>query len=118
MATALIRGGKRSDPPRENSRLRGGDVLVLEGESEGLNAVFTRTPLVHASGRDEVDKEEARDELRAIEAVVRPNSVLIGRSAGGLHLAQQFGVKLLAVSRSGARSPSAWAGSRCAPATC
>jgi di/tricarboxylate transporter len=50
-----------------------------------------------------VEKEEARDELRAIEAVVRPNSVLIGRSAGGLHLAQQFGVKLLAVSRSGAR---------------
>ncbi len=102
-ASALIRDGKRSDLPRGNSRLHAGDVLVLEGESEGLNAVFTRTPLVHAPGRKDVEKEEARDELRAIEAVVRPNSVLIGRSAGGLHLAQQFGVKLLAVSRSGAR---------------
>jgi di/tricarboxylate transporter len=102
-ATAFIREGKRTDRPRSDRRLRGGDVLVLEGEHEGLNAVFSRTPLVHAPGRNAVEKEAARDELRTIEAVVQPNSALIGRSAGGLQLAQQFGVKLLAVNRSDAR---------------
>jgi di/tricarboxylate transporter len=102
-ATALIRQGQRFERPRANRRLRGGDVLVLEGEHSGLNAVFTRTPLEHAPAPGDVGGGGARDEVRSIEAVVQRNSVLVGRSAGGLQLAEQFGVKLLAVSRSGAR---------------
>lgn len=102
-ATALIRQGQHFERPRANRRLRGGDVLVLEGEHSGLNAVFTRTPLEHAPAPGDVGGGGARDEVRSIEAVVQRNSVLVGRSAGGLQLAEQFGVKLLAVSRSGAR---------------
>ncbi len=102
-ATALIRDGRRSASPRANRKLRPGDTLVLEGAHESLNAVFSRTPLVHERQGKEVEKDEAREEMRSIEAVVQRESVLAGRSAARLQLQQQFGVNLLAVSRSGER---------------
>jgi di/tricarboxylate transporter len=102
-ATALIRERKRSANPRANRRLEPGDTLVLEGDQEALNAVFSRTPLVHEREGKEVEKDDAREEMRSIEAVVQSESVLVGRSAARVSLQQQFGVNLLAVSRSGAR---------------
>lgn len=102
-AAALIRDGKRIAAPRGNRKLAPGDRLVLEGDQEALNAVFSRTPLVHERQGKEVEKDEAREELRSVEAVVQAESVLVGRSAARVALQQQFGVSLLAVSRSGAR---------------
>lgn len=102
-AAALIHDGLRKAAPRDDRRLAGGDTLVLEGAHESLNAVFTRTPLAHARAGKEVEKDEAREEMRTIEAVIQAGSVLAGASAGRLHLQQQYGVNLLAVSRSGAR---------------
>ena len=102
-ATALARGTNRTQAPRPDRELQPGDILVLEGAQESLNAVFTRTPLVHVRAGKEVEKNEAREEMRSIEAVVQSGSVLAGRSAARLHLQQEFGVNLLAVSRSGAR---------------
>jgi di/tricarboxylate transporter len=99
----LIRNGKRIASPRGNRKLGPGDRLVLEGDQEGLNAVFSRTPLVHERDGKAVEKDEAREELRSIEAVVQAESVLVGRSAARVALQEQFGVSLLAVSRSGAR---------------
>ncbi len=101
--TALVSGGKRTARPRGNRRLKPGDTLVLEGAQEALNAVFSRTPLQHVRAGKEVEKDEPKEELRSIEAVVQSGSVLAGRSAARLQLQQQFGVNLLAVSRSGAR---------------
>ncbi len=102
-AIALIRDGKRSESPRASHKLKPGDTLVLEGAQEALNAVFSRTPLVHERTGKEVERDEAKDELRSIEAVVQRESVLVGRSAARLQLQEQFGVNLLAVSRSGAQ---------------
>ncbi|HEX4196093.1 MAG TPA: SLC13 family permease [Caulobacteraceae bacterium] len=102
-ATALIRDRKRSANPRGNRRLQPGDTLVLEGDQEALNAVFSRTPLVHEREGKAVDKDDAREEMRSVEAVVQSESVLVGRSAARVSMQQQFGVSLLAVSRSGAR---------------
>ena len=102
-ATLLIRGGRSTPDPRPARRLRAGDQLVLEGPQEALTAVFARTPLLHARAGKEVEKNEPREEMRSIEAVIQKDSVLIGRSAGRLQLQQQFGVNLLAVGRNGER---------------
>jgi di/tricarboxylate transporter len=102
-ATALVRDGQSSAAPRASARLRAGDTLVLEGPQASLNAVFTRTPLVHARAGKEVEKDEPKEERRAMEAVVQRSSVLVGRSAERLQLEQQYGVNLLAVGRSGER---------------
>jgi di/tricarboxylate transporter len=102
-ATAVIRGSRRSANPRPRRRLKPGDRLVLEGDQEGLNAVFARTPLTHVRADKVAEKDEAREETRSIEAVVQRHSVLAGRSAGRVQLLEHYGVNLLAVGRAGAQ---------------
>lgn len=43
------------------------------------------------------------EEVRLVEAVVRPGSMLSGRSAGGLRLREQYQINLLGVAREGLR---------------
>ena len=50
-----------------------------------------------------MEKGEATEEMRSVEAVVRRNSVLRGQSAMRLALKEQYGVNLLAVGRGGER---------------
>ncbi len=102
-ATALLRDGKRIDAPRANHKLKPGDTLVLEGTQERLAQVFSRTSLVHTRAEDKPEKAAHSEEVRSIEAVVQRDFVLIGRSAARVQLREQFGVNLMAVSRSGAR---------------
>ena len=102
-ASAFIRDGRRTDQPHANRRLMAGDILVLEGPQDRLNAVFSRTPLVHARDGKKIEKDEPKEETRSIEAVIQSGSILVGRTAGRLQLQPQFGVNLLAVSRNGTR---------------
>jgi di/tricarboxylate transporter len=102
-AVALVRDGKRFASPHGNRRLRAGDRLILEGPQESLNAVFSCSPLKHEREGKPMEKDDAREEVRSIEAVIQRNSVLVGGTAGRLQLQEQFGVNLLAISRGGAR---------------
>lgn len=101
--TAVLRDGQQRQAPFPDARLGAGDTLVLEGEQEGLANVFARTPLEPAAAARPAPKDQASDEIRSIEAVIEIGSVLVGRSAAGLRLRDQFGINLLAVSRSGQR---------------
>ncbi len=101
-ATALVYKS-RARQPRPGARLRPGDTLVLEGDQEGLDRILARTPLVAARHGKEVDKSEAREEMRSVEAVVQSRSVLVGASAQRLRMQQRFGVNILAVGRAGER---------------
>ncbi|MBV9994756.1 MAG: SLC13 family permease [Caulobacteraceae bacterium] len=101
--TALARGRRTVQAPGPRQRLRAGDILVIEGPQEALNAVFSRTPLIHTRAGKAAPTEDGREETRQIEAVIQPKSALAGRSAARMQLSAQFGVNLLAVSRSGAR---------------
>ena len=104
----LLRAGQRRQserrrPPEADQRLRPGDTLVLEGDQEALDRVSSRTPLVSARARHEVEKDEPSEEMRSVEAVVQPRSVLVGRSAQRVRLQDEYGVNLLAVGRASAR---------------
>jgi di/tricarboxylate transporter len=101
-ATALVYKS-RSRQPRPSARLKPGDTLVLEGDQESLDRILARTPLVAARHGKEVDKSEAKEEMRSVEAVVQSRSVLVGASAQRLRMQQRFGVNILAVSRAGER---------------
>jgi di/tricarboxylate transporter len=80
-----------------------GAVLVLEGDDEALARVFGRLPLLPVRHTKEVEKDEPKEEIRSIEAVVQPESALIGQSAQRARLQEQYGVKLLAVGRASER---------------
>jgi di/tricarboxylate transporter len=101
--TTLVRGGGRFPNPRRNRRLMPGDTLLLEGPQEGLKLVFTHTPLKHVRAEAPVEKKSKNEEVRSIEGVIQRDSALVGRSAARVQLQEQFGVNLLAVSRSGAK---------------
>ncbi|HVI31139.1 SLC13 family permease [Phenylobacterium sp.] len=101
---ALRRGGKRRSAPHPNSRLQPGDVLLLEGEQQALDGLIQRAKLKLTRSDRPVAMEEPTEEVRVVEAVISPDSLLVGRSAKQEDLYGQHGVNLLAVSRAGYRT--------------
>ncbi len=99
--TALVRDGKRG-ARHANTKLHPEDVLILEGAPDALERVIASDGLA-LEGQHRAPPEGASGDVGVIEAVVARDSGLIGRTAGRLGLHEQFGVNLIAVSRSGAR---------------
>ena len=99
--TGLIgpNGNRRAVDPA--TKVIPGMILLLKGEEEALGALFQQLPLAQARDNAPVETEDPSEELRSVEAVVEPRSLLIGMSAGMLYLQRTFGAKLLAVSRQG-----------------
>lgn len=79
-----------------------GEVLVLEGSDEELGQLFGRLPLKQARSEEKLETRE-KEEVRSVEAVIQPDSPLIGLSAQRARLQEEHGVKLLAVGRSSQR---------------
>lgn len=100
---ALLRDGKRLSSPHLNIRLRPGDRLLVEGDQQALESMIARARLKLTRSDRPIAKEEPTEEIRVVEAVVNPDSSLIGESAQRLALHSEHGVNLLAVSRSGYR---------------
>ena len=86
-------------PAMPETPLVAGQTLQLSGDDDALGRLFTRLPLRPAREDHPDDAASDRDELRSIEAVVQPDSVLIGQSAARAQLQDRYGVKLLAVGR-------------------
>ena len=101
--SALITVRQRRSRLLPDARVAPGDVLVLEGEQENLDRLFARLPLRPARQGQEVETSESSEELRSVEAVVQPDSVLVGGSAHRVRLQAEYGVGLLAVRRAGER---------------
>ncbi|MBB3893117.1 di/tricarboxylate transporter [Phenylobacterium haematophilum] len=97
----LLSGGRRRPRPHPNTKVRPGDVLLLQGEPQALDELINRGKLRLTRSDRPVAMEEPTDEVRVVEAVVGGESELIGRSAQQSDLYGQYGVNLLAVSRSG-----------------
>ena len=103
--TAVVRDEKTA-VPSPNMKLKPNDIVLLQGEPAALERVVARSDLElegeNRASRTEA-KGEAKDEIGVIEAVIGPNSLLIGQAAGRMALHDRFNVNLLAVSRSGQR---------------
>jgi di/tricarboxylate transporter len=99
--TGLIGADGERRPVDPATKLAPDMVLQLKGEEEALATLFQRLPLAHVRENMPVVTDEASEELRSIEAVVEPRSILVGLSAGIVALQRTFGAKLLAVSRNG-----------------
>lgn len=99
---ALIRGSHRRLAPSSVEILRADDVLIIEGASETLQPLFEDHRLIE-SGAEVTDADWYKSpDIRVIEAVVMPNSLIEGEFMRGLRMHQRFGVNLLAVAREGA----------------
>jgi di/tricarboxylate transporter len=101
--SAVLRADGGSVSARADAPLTPGGILVLEGDDEALARLYARVPLRPVRDKQDVEKDQPNEEVRSIEAVIQTDSPLIGQSAQRARLQEQFGVKLLAVGRTGER---------------
>jgi len=103
VVVALVRNERRVAAPAPHEVVRIGDVLILEADSQTLEELADGERL-ELTGSGSPDQETlSSDDVRLLEVVVRPDSPLVGRSAGSLQLRWRHGVNVLAVSRRGTR---------------
>lgn len=76
---------------------------LIEADSDGLETLIDVTGLeLAASGSDKSSDKSDSDtagKLALTEAIITPNSRLVGRSARVLDLRERYGVNVLAVAR-------------------
>ena len=110
----MVRNGFRVTAPNIRRMLQPGDVLIIEAEPDQLLSSLASLGLEPAKPRTDAGEaeEESTDEEPAAEnkeivlreLVVRPSSMLIGRSATDIRLRTRYNLNLLAISREGQRS--------------
>jgi di/tricarboxylate transporter len=99
----LVRGKERRMAPGAQTKLQAGDILTLRIDSDNLENLINTTGL-ELVGSEKLGLEDLEtEEVTLAEAVVMPNSMMIGGNAFSLNLRRSFGVNLLAISRQGAR---------------
>jgi di/tricarboxylate transporter len=101
---ALIRRGEWFSLPLADRRLEGGDLLVVRAapaqvlalrEEEGLELPDERVPLRAGGANGETPG------LCLVEAIIPPDSSLIGQTVMEMRFAQRFNAVVLAIRRSG-----------------
>ncbi|MEM8963885.1 MAG: SLC13 family permease [Acidobacteriota bacterium] len=98
---SVTRSERRLLAPSGRTVLQAGDRLMVEIDPIELDTLLTSTGF-QLAGAGELT-EIGSDEVRLLEAVVVPGSLLEDRSAGDLRLRSRHGVNLLAVARQGSR---------------
>jgi di/tricarboxylate transporter len=121
MIAGLIRHGRRVPGRLRFSRIEPGDVLIVEGPTDGIAAFIKAlklqeagagsAPMPKAAARllAEAAEADAKSDPTArrssppaiIEAVVRADARIAGRSAASFRLRSRFGVTLLGVAHEG-----------------
>ena len=99
---AVVRDGEKK-PATQDTVLREDDRVILEGEPAALGDAVKAAGLELEGDDRETRTEKATTEIAALEAVIGPGSLLIGKTAGKLALHERFNVNMIAVSRSGDR---------------
>jgi di/tricarboxylate transporter len=100
---AILRDERRLQAPLPDASLKAGDTLLLRGDAAVLERVVAEGELDLDGQHRPTQKEDALDPDQVSEAIIGPNSVLIGQSAGDIGLHARFGVNMIAISRSGER---------------
>lgn len=95
----LIRDNQRILTPGWHEQLKENDILIIEADSQDLKEFInqTKTELV---GKNQLSKDEKNtQEISIVEAVVMPDSPIIGKTVSGLKMRSRYEVNLLAVAR-------------------
>ena len=92
VAVGLSRGNRRQMAPPGFTRLRVGDVLTVEADSESLKTFIDAAGLELAGDEKLGEEELGSDDVSLIEAIVADRSPIEGRTAKRLNLRLRYGV--------------------------
>lgn len=97
---SILRGGERiyPDPYR---RLAEGDVLLVKASREGLLAIKETSGVEIRADLKLGDEDLVGNTLKIVEAILMPQSALVGRTIKELDFRSRFGVTVLAIYRRG-----------------
>jgi len=99
---AVVREGEKT-AATQDTVLREDDRVILEGEPAALDEAVKAAGLELEGDDREIKPEKPDIEVSALEAVIGPDSPLIGKTAARLALHERFNVNMIAVARSGER---------------
>jgi di/tricarboxylate transporter len=95
----LVRRGKRMHAPSRSEPLRTNDILILKADTESLQTFIEKSGLKMAGKKKIRADAEGSEEIEMREAVIMPESPLIGSTAEILNMRSRYGINLLAVAR-------------------
>lgn len=98
---SLRRGGKSMGMPRPDTVLLAGDELLVRCNIEKIKKLEEREGVALKSQLRLRDADLNADELMLVEAVVAPNSVLVGKSMKEIQFRSTFGAIVLALRHRG-----------------
>lgn len=101
--TTLIRGEHHIYAPSNNKLLKPGDILLIQDNPEALTELVEVNNLALVGNKAVESRSSQTDEMKDIEAVVSPSSILTGRRWKEISLHMRYGVNLLAIAREGSQ---------------
>ena len=101
--SGILREEVRRYIPSEHWRLYGGDVLTLVGDPHSLKSIVDHAKLELVGQKAPAEGAPKSTDVSIVEVVITDRSPLVGSSLERLRVRDQYGVNVLAVSRSGQR---------------
>ncbi|HDQ08628.1 MAG TPA: SLC13 family permease [Methanoculleus sp.] len=103
VVVGLIRNGRNIVAPSIYETIMEKDILVIKADSGDLQTLLDATRL-ELTGKEEISEEViGSDTIGIIEAIVKPDSPILNRTAYTANLRWIHGLNLLAVAREGGR---------------
>ncbi len=97
----LVRGRERRLEPSSYTILQPEDILILSSDTENLKKLVETSGLELVGSKQIGELDLEAEDVTILEAVIMPNSRLIGGTARSHNLRANYGVNLLAISRQG-----------------
>lgn len=101
VVVGLIRNGRNIVAPSVYETIMENDILVIKADSGDLQTLLDATRL-ELTGKEDISEEMiGSDTIGVIEAIVKPDSSILNRTAYSANLRWIHGINLLAVAREG-----------------
>jgi di/tricarboxylate transporter len=95
--TGIIREGGRRYIPSRHWQLFAKDILLIQADPQLVKEIVDQMQLELLPADEPVAGETGSDSLETMEAVVLPDSPLVGKTVAAAHLRQHYEVNLLAL---------------------
>lgn len=95
----LVRNKRRIHAPDPSELLKTNDILILQADTDELNAFVGNSGTKLVGGKKFRKDAAGSKDIQIIEAVVLPESPLVGETAASLNMRSRYGINLLAVAQ-------------------